>query len=168
VTTTLFQVDDDARLFISPVIEDWAIAAEHEINVVIDLEGGLDQCIPTMPGSCLYVYFPIFDEELPDPARLDAVTMMGAHLVRTGHRVLSHCGMGFNRSALIAGRILHQLGMAGPDVVSRLRERRPGALFNDNFAEYLSSLAPIASSTAAGPTMLLNGEPEARDIATGQ
>ena len=84
VTTTLFQVDDDARLFISPVIEDWAIAAEHEINVVIDLEGGLDQCIPTMPGSCLYVYFPIFDEELPDPARLDAVTMMGAHLVRTG------------------------------------------------------------------------------------
>jgi hypothetical protein len=156
VTTTLFQVDDDARLFISPVIEDWAIAAAHEINVVIDLEGGLDQCIPTMPGSCLYVYFPIFDEELPDSARLDAVTMMGAHLVRTGHRVLSHCGMGFNRSALIAGRILHQLGMAGPDVVSRLRERRPGALFNDNFAEYLSSLPPIvsaASETTANPSL---------------
>ena len=146
---TLFQVDDDARLFISPVIEDWAIPAEHQINVVIDLEGGLDQCIPTMPGSCLYVYFPIFDEELPDPARLDASTMLGAHLVRTGHRVLSHCGMGFNRSALIAGRILHQLGMAGPDVVSRLRERRPGALFNDNFAEYPSSLrrsAPLRPS----------------------
>jgi hypothetical protein len=167
VTTTLFQVDDDARLFISPVIEDWAIAAEHEINVVIDLEGGLDQCIPTMPGSCLYVYFPIFDEELPDPARLDAVTMMGAHLVRTGHRVLSHCGMGFNRSALIAGRILHRLGMAGPDVVSRLRERRPGALFNDNFAEYLSSLPPIASATPAEPTTLLNAEAVAPDISAG-
>jgi hypothetical protein len=75
--------------------------------------------------------------------------------------------MGFNRSALIAGRILHQLGMAGPDVVSRLRERRPGALFNDNFAEYLSSLPPIASSTAAEATTLLNGEPLARDIAPG-
>src|SRR6476469_5992822 len=144
----LFQVDDEARLFISPMIEDWATVAGHQIDVVIDMEGGLDDCVPTLPGSCLYVYFPIFDEELPDPARLDAVTMMGAHLVRTGHRVLSHCGMGFNRSALIAGRILHQLGMAGPDVVSRLRERRPGALFNDNFAEYLSSLPPIASTAS--------------------
>jgi protein-tyrosine phosphatase len=141
--TTLYQVDDEARLFISPVIEDWEVAREHGINVVIDLEGGLDQCIPTMPGSCLYVYFPIFDEELPDAARLDAVSILGAHLVRSGHRVLSHCGMGFNRSALIAGRILHHLGMSGPEVVNRLRERRPGALFNDNFAEYLSSLPPL-------------------------
>jgi hypothetical protein len=138
--TTLFQVDDDGRLFISPVIEDWETIARHNIDVVIDLEGGLDECIPTMPGSCLYVYFPIYDEDLPDPARLDAVAMMGAHLVRNGHRVLSHCGMGFNRSALVAGRILHHLGMPGVDVVTRLRERRPGALFNDIFAQHLLEL----------------------------
>jgi hypothetical protein len=144
---TLYQVDDDGQLFISPVIDDWALAAEHQINVVIDLEGGLDQCIPTMPGSCLYVYFPIYDDELPDAARLDAVAMLGAHLVRTGHRVLSHCGMGFNRSALIAGRILYHLGMSGPAVVSRLRERRPGALFNDTFAEHLNALPPLSVRT---------------------
>ena len=137
---TLFQIDDEARLFISPVIEDWSVVPDHGIDVVIDLEGGLDDCVPTKPGSCLYVYFPIFDEELPDPARLDAVAMLGAHLVSNGHRVLSHCGMGFNRSALVAGRILHHLGMPGPDVVDRLRERRPGALFNDVFAEHLLSL----------------------------
>lgn len=137
---TLFQIDDEARLFISPVIEDWSVVTDHGIDVVIDLEGGLDDCVPTKPGSCLYVYFPIFDEELPDPARLDAVAMLGAHLVSHGHRVLSHCGMGFNRSALVAGRILHHLGMPGPDVVDRLRERRPGALFNDVFAEHLLSL----------------------------
>jgi len=137
---TLFQVDDDGRLFISPIIEDWAALAAHQIDVVIDLEGGLDQCIPTLPGSCLYIYFPIYDEELPDRVRLDAVAMMGAHLVRNGHRVLSHCGMGFNRSALIAGRILHHLGMPGPAVVDRLRERRPGALFNEIFAAHLTSL----------------------------
>lgn len=137
---TLFQVDDEARLFISPVLEDWSVVAKHGIDVVIDLEGGLDECIPTLPGSCLYVYFPIYDEELPDPARLEAVAMMGAHLIRSGHRVLSHCGMGFNRSALVAGRILHHLGMSGADVVSRLRERRPGALFNDVFAEHLIAL----------------------------
>jgi hypothetical protein len=141
--TTLFQVDDEARLFISPVIEDWDALAQYKIDVVIDLEGGLDQCIPTMPGSCLYVYFPIYDEELPNASRLDAVAMMGAHLVRNGHRVLSHCGMGFNRSALVAGRILHHLGMPGADVVVRLRERRPGALFNETFAEHLISLPPV-------------------------
>jgi protein-tyrosine phosphatase len=136
-------VDDEARLFISPVIEDWDSVAQHKIDIVIDLEGGLDTCIPTMPGACLYVYFPIYDEQLPDAARLDAVAMMGAHLVRSGHCVLSHCGMGFNRSALVAGRILHQLGMSGPDVVARLRERRPGALFNDVFAEHLASLPSV-------------------------
>ena len=140
---TLFQVDDDGRLFISPIIEDWNAVALHKVDVVIDLEGGLDTCIPTMPGSCLYVYFPIYDEELPDAARLDAVALMGAHLVKSGHRVLSHCGMGFNRSALVAGRILHHLGMSGPDVVARLRERRPGALFNDVFAEHRASLPSV-------------------------
>jgi protein-tyrosine phosphatase len=140
----LFQVDDEGRLFISPVIEDWDEIAHHEIDVVIDLEGGLDQCVPNAPGSCLYVYFPIYDEELPDAARLDAVALMGAHLVRTGHRVLSHCGMGFNRSALVAGRILHHLGMPGHEIVDRLRERRPGALFNEVFADHLKSLpAPV-------------------------
>jgi protein-tyrosine phosphatase len=137
----IFQIDDDARLFISPVIEDWATLAEHKIDVVIDMEGGLDEGIPTLPGSCLYVYFPIYDEELPDAARLEAVALMGAHLIRSGHRVLSHCGMGFNRSALVAGRILHHLGgMSGAAIVDRLRERRPGALFNDVFAEHLSAL----------------------------
>ena len=144
---TLFQVDDDGRLFISPIIEDWNAVALHKVDVVIDLEGGLDTCIPTMPGSCLYVYFPIYDEELPDAARLDAVALMGAHLVKNGHRVLSHCGMGFNRSALVAGRILHHLGMSGPDVVARLRERRPGALFNDVFAEHLASLPSVIQLT---------------------
>jgi len=136
----IFQIDDDARLFISPVIEDWTTLASHRIDVVIDMEGGIDEGIPTLPGSCLYVYFPIYDEELPDSARLDAVAIMGAQLVKSGHRVLSHCGMGFNRSALVAGRILNHLGMSGVDAVERLRERRPGALFNDVFAEHLKSL----------------------------
>ena len=136
----LFQVDDDGRLFISPAIDNWENISHHDIDVVIDLECGLDDCIPNTPDTCLYVYFPIYDEELPNPVRLDAVALMGAHLVRSGHRVLSHCGMGFNRSALVAGRILHCLGMPGPEVVDRLRERRPGALFNEVFAEHLRSL----------------------------
>ena len=136
----LFPVDDSGLLFISPAINDWAILTEHGIDVVIDLEGGLDEGVPTVPGGCLYVYFPIFDEELPDRSRMEAVVLLGAHLIESGHRVLSHCGMGFNRSALIAGLILHKLGMEGPAIVERLRERRPGALFNEIFANHIGGL----------------------------
>jgi protein-tyrosine phosphatase len=136
----IIQVDDDGLLFISPAITDWESVAAKGIDVVIDLEGGLDDCIPTVPDSGLYVYFPIFDEELPNLARLEAVALLGAHLVGSGHRVLSHCGMGFNRSALIASLILHKMGMEGPAIVERLRARRPGALFNEVFASHVSSL----------------------------
>lgn len=135
-----FPLDDDEKLFISPTIDDWSAVAHYGIDIVIDLEGGLDTCIPTAPGSCVYIYFPIFDEELPDLRRLDAVATLGAQLIRSDHRVLSHCGMGFNRSALIAGAILHKLGHTGPSIVERIRKRRPGALFNDVFADYLNSL----------------------------
>ncbi len=137
----LFQVDDDRRLFISPAIEDWAAVAHYEIDTVIDLEGGMDTCIPTLVNSCLYVYCPIDDQQLPDVGKLRAIARLGASLVRDGHRVLSHCGMGYNRSAFVAGLILNELGMSGPEVVARLRERRPGALFNDRFAQFLEALS---------------------------
>lgn len=137
----LHQVDDAGKLFISPVITDWSIVTSYGVDTVIDLEGGLDECIPSIPNACLYVYFPIYDENLPDLTKLEAIAQMGAHLIANGHAVLSHCGMGFNRSALVAGRILHRLGMPGPEVVDRLRQRRPGALFNEVFAEHLRGLS---------------------------
>ena len=137
---TIIQVDDSGHLFISPAISEWESLSAHGIDVVIDLEGGLDECIPTLPDSCLYVYMPIDDEELPNRARLEAVAMLGAHLIRNDHRVLSHCGMGFNRSALVAALILNQLGMEGPAIVERLRARRPGALFNEVFANHVLAL----------------------------
>lgn len=137
----LVPVDDERRIFISPAIHDWQPLAAEGIDVVIDMDGGLDHCIPQHPESCLYVYFPIFDEDLPNLRRLEAVANLGAELVRSGHRVLSHCGMGFNRSALVAARILHKLGgISGPEIVRRMRERRPGALFNEVFADHVMSL----------------------------
>jgi protein-tyrosine phosphatase len=71
---------------------------------------------------------------------MHAVAELGARLISEGHKVLAHCTMGFNRSALMAGLILTKLGYDGPAAVARLRERRPGALYNERFAEYLSSL----------------------------
>ena len=133
-------LDDAGCLYLSPRIEAWEHLDRHGISVVIDLEGDLDHGVPTHPGHILYIYFPIYDEGLPDMPKLHAVARMGADLVKSGHRVLSHCGMGFNRSALVAGLILHHLGMPGPEAVSLLRQRRPGALFNEVFAEYLLGL----------------------------
>ena len=142
----LFQVDDEARLFISPAIDDWETLERYEIDTIIDLEGELDTCIPSITNHCLYIYFPIDDdnEQLPNMVKLRAIARLGASLVTEGHRVLSHFGMGFNRSAFVAGLILIELGMPGPAVVARLRERRPGALFNDGFAACLETLNPSA------------------------
>jgi protein-tyrosine phosphatase len=136
----LFQVDDESLLFISPAITDWDTLNCHGVDTVIDLDGDIDCGVPTVPDRCLYIYFPIFDEDLPNLEKLHALGTLGASLVASGHCVLAHCGMGFNRSALVAGVILHKLGMPGPEIVRRIQERRPGALYNECFAAYLESL----------------------------
>jgi hypothetical protein len=138
----LFPVDDDERLFISPSLDNADVLERFGIDTVIDLEGGLDSCIPTASNRCLYIYFPIDDDNecLPNMIKARAIARLGATLVAGGHRVLSHCGMGFNRSAFIAGLILVEMGMSGRDAVARLRARRPGALFNDGFAACLEAI----------------------------
>jgi len=136
----LFQIDDDGRLFISAAIERWNVVASRDVDVVIDLEAGLDLCIPTQSNHCLYVYFPFDDDdrELPSLTKLKAIAELGASLIASGHRVLAHCSTGFNRSALVAGLILTAMGMPGRDALARVRDRRPGALFNDTFADFLA------------------------------
>ena len=74
----LFPIDDQRQLFISPAIEDWATIAAYGVDTVIDLEGGLDHCIPTVPNTCLYIYFPIFDEDLPTLPKLKGIAKLGA------------------------------------------------------------------------------------------
>lgn len=134
-------LDESRSLFLSPAIDDWKPIADHGITAIIDLDGDLDLGISTVPNHMLYVYFPIYDEDLPDLHKLHAVARLGARLVADGDKVLVHCGMGLNRSALIAGLILTYRGMKGEDAVNLLRCKRPGALFNDNFANYLSGLS---------------------------
>ena len=59
-------VGDDGNLFISLVLHDWDVVTQRGIDTVVDLERGLDVGVPTAPNECLYLYFPIFDEALPN------------------------------------------------------------------------------------------------------
>ncbi|HTC41927.1 MAG TPA: dual specificity protein phosphatase family protein [Candidatus Acidoferrales bacterium] len=141
----LVPVDEQCQLFISPSIDDWTSIENQGITAVIDLDGNLDLGIPNIPNHMLYVYFPICDDDLPDLNKLHALAKLGARLVANGEKVLAHCGMGYNRSALVAGLVLTYLGMKGEDAVTLLRDKRPGALFNETFAAYLTALPPNAT-----------------------
>jgi protein-tyrosine phosphatase len=125
------------HLFLSAAINDWKPILDHGINVVIDLEGGIDHGVPEVANEFLYVYLPIDDGQLPDLDRLHAVAKLGAELVRRGDRVLAHCGVGLNRSALMVALILRYLGMSAEEAVNLVRQRRPGALYNPVFSDYL-------------------------------
>lgn len=136
----IFQVDQEGYLYLSPDVDDWNPIEKHKISAVIDLDGDLDIGVPTVPNHLLYIYFPIVDRELPDLEKLHSVARMSCDLINNGYKVLSHCGLGFNRSALMAGLILTYRGMDGCEAVELLRERRPGALFNEEFAAYLEGI----------------------------
>jgi Dual specificity phosphatase, catalytic domain len=133
------QIDDEGLLWLAPACDDWGpVVAKHGLSAVIDLECGLDSGIPAHPDKVIYVYFPFADDGVPTLHKLRAVARLGADLVRERERVLVHCQMGLNRSALVAGLVLVHNGMSGSDAVTRLQERRPGALYNEAFAAFLA------------------------------
>ena len=101
----IFQIDAQGQLFIAPDIDDWQPVTAQGITAVFDLDSDIDIGVPAVPDQLLYIYFPFEDRELPNLAKLHALAQLGALLVQQGHRVLSHCGMGHNRSALLAGLI---------------------------------------------------------------
>ncbi len=137
----IVHVDDREGLYVASEIDDWDLVRKLDIRVIIDLEGGLDHGVPTVPDTILYIYLPMEDHlQLPNLVKLHAVASMSADLYSQGLRVLSHCGMGLNRSPLMAGVIMRKLGWNGPDIVSRLQERRPGALYNDVFCDFVRGL----------------------------
>jgi protein-tyrosine phosphatase len=113
---------------------------QHRIDTIVDMDGDIDPGVPEAPGEILYIYFPIFDENLPCVTKLEALGRMVADLVESRHRVLVHCRMGLNRSALVIATALTYLGHSGAEAMARLREQRPGALFNDVFAAHVKAL----------------------------
>jgi len=142
----IYQIDEKGFLFIGPSIDDWQHIEQNDIHVVFDLDNDLDIGIPSLPDQLLYIYFPFEDKELPNLPKLHENARLGAALINQGYRVLCHCGMGHNRSALLAGLILTYLGMTGEEAVTLIRGKRMGALYNKHYAGYLQGMPPQKES----------------------
>jgi hypothetical protein len=106
----------------------------------------------TPPPSLLYLWVyrvPFMDnkDELPDEKCLADAVHTGTLALYSGRNVLIHCAYGLNRSSLIAAKIIHNLsGMAGPDIVSLIRDKRPGALHNPLYAANVAGLKGFDNS----------------------
>lgn len=138
----LFPVDQSGLLFVSPEIVHWQPIVEQKIRLVIDLDGDVDDGIPNMPNSLIYIYFPFDDQDLPDLVKLHSLGRLAAELIASKRAVLVHCAMGLNRSPLMAGVAMTYLGMSGVEALSMLQEKRVGALYNKTYAQYLVNLKP--------------------------
>lgn len=136
----MFRINPEGTLLVSGEIDDWSLVASHRVGAIVDMDGDVDPGLPEAPNGLMYVYYPILDEALPDLGKLDALGRMVAGLVETRHVVLVHCRLGFNRSMLVAATALSYLGVPGGQILGHMRQVRPGALFNDRFAEHVKAL----------------------------
>lgn len=135
-------INPAGTLFVSGEIGDWGAVRAHAIDTIVDMDGQVDSGLPEAPNGILYVYFPIRDEELPSLAKLDALGRLVADLVGNEQRVLVHCRMGLNRSVLVIATALTYMGYSGEDALTHLQSVRPGALYNETFANHVRTLSP--------------------------
>jgi protein-tyrosine phosphatase len=56
---------------------------------------------------------------------------------KQGKRCLSRCQAGLNRSSIVTALALMRDGWNAEDAIELIREKRPGALFNQNFVKFL-------------------------------
>jgi hypothetical protein len=153
----LHQITETGSLFVSPSISDWTPITELTIDAIFNMDTEIDINIPTVINQSIYIYFPIEDMYLPDIRKLHSLARFGATLINTGHQLLCHCGMGHNRSALVAGLVLTYLGFSGAEAADLIRSKRKGALYNRRFANYLESVpAGDLKFTSKGPTPFFN------------
>jgi len=130
----IFQIDEN--LYQSSMIDD--IERAKMFDACIDLEGGID---PNSSDFKIYLNWTIEDAGLPDIDILKLVASFGYGLAyKKKMKVLVHCEQGINRASLINGVILWMKGMSGEEIVNYIRSKRPGALFNQNFVNYLVNL----------------------------
>lgn len=87
------------------------------------------------PDVRVHVHHPINDEPYV-PDGIDDLARYGFALWHRGP-LLVHCTFGFNRSGMVVARILMEDGLSADSAIVLIREKRPGALSNQSFVNWL-------------------------------
>lgn len=136
------------RLWISGSLtnEGWR---EKGITVVINLEEANDAVLKPLfaANEGIYIHAPMHDElEVRDPDLIRTLAKFIVTRMTQGRKVLVHCSAGINRSSLLVGRVLIELGLRPVDAVATVRIcRDPFALSNTIFENWLLKEGPLAS-----------------------
>jgi len=115
---------------------------------VVDCAGDMPPAYRAAAGLWLERVFADVEEPPPTYPRLAALARSLAHCrARTGarrdgwehpheppQRLYVLCAQGLNRSGLVMGRILRELGLSGEETLAVIARHRPGALNNLTFA----------------------------------
>lgn len=92
---------------------------------------------PFAHAGCMTLWCPLDDVVPPRPGdveRARAASLLVSRVLYSGQNVLVTCQAGLNRSSLVAGLALRQLGLKGRAVVDSIRqERGHNALCNTAF-----------------------------------
>lgn len=95
------------------------------------------------------VEWPIVDGPMPDPRKARALGRWVAQLVEAGLRVQVLCAAGLNRSGLVVARALIAMGNDPEKAIEMIRSKRPNALHNSVFVEWLLSEQPDREATGS-------------------
>ena len=120
------------------------------VDAIVDLEDWEDAWTPPVPAGGLYVCLPMDDGDEVDP-KVPELASFIASLVTSGRRVLVHCTEGLNRSGVVVGRALMDMGMTAAEAIDLVRAKRgPSvdgfpALSNPAFEDWLRREGPATS-----------------------
>ena len=129
-----------AEFFKLPIREKLKNLSEFGIDIVVNLYKNEDKELEKHLFA--YVYFPMPDGKTFDVKGVETLSSLMAQSVFAGHRVLTHCHAGRNRSGFVNAMALWKIvpGMTGRKALELVRERRPNAIDNPYFEKYLLNL----------------------------
>ncbi len=127
-----------ARSHIGDHVSETLLAASW----LVDCAGDMSPAHRTAAGLWVACVFADHDGPLPPWLRVDQVVADAARAARGEHpdppqRIYIMCTHGMNRSGLVTGLVLRELGIDGREAVERIRAARPGALSNLHFRDML-------------------------------
>jgi len=125
-----------ARSILGQALDDSTLAN----SLVIDCAGELAPSYRTIAAEWIPCVFVDHDGPIPAMRRLEDTARRAARAAGDGSfdAVYVMCTHGMNRSGLVAGMIMRELGMRGSETVERIVAARPGALSNLWFRQLLA------------------------------